>query len=101
MNDFVIDKISWYLNKGISHDVQLKFRALLGFLKENNLLCDNYDYPGEELPEQFELRSSHLTEEGLLLIKKSYHKWLKSIDKGKSESDVSFLAKELKKLRSS
>lgn len=99
MDDFVIDRLAWYLNKGIHHDPRLRFRALLDFLYKNNLLQKEFDFPKDFIPDDFEMRSSQLTEEGLQLFKNVYQKWLKSIDKGKSETNVSMLEKELQKIR--
>jgi hypothetical protein len=101
MENFAIDKIAWYLGKGVRHDPHLKFQALLNFLKNHDLLVENFDFPTTPIPDNFELRANQLTEEGLKLLQKAYQKWLKSIDKGKSETDTTFLEKELKKLRAS
>lgn len=99
MSDFVIDKLQWYIDKGVHHDPQKKFRTLLDFLQRNSLLNEGLSFPVGMIPGDFALRSSDLSAEGLELFKKSYHKWLKSIDKGKPETDTSLLERELRKIR--
>lgn len=103
MTDFAVDRVSWYLNvKGTTETlevVRLRFAALVNFLQENDLtrrpLIENKD----AINEDFEISSSDVTEEGLLVLKKAHAKWLAGIDKGKSPTDVKVLIKELNNIR--
>ncbi|WP_205965253.1 hypothetical protein [Paraburkholderia flava] len=74
--------------------------SLLNFLKENDLLvnADPFD-EGGKIKEDFVLRMSNVTPDGLELFKKIIPGWSAYIDKGGEIENVSRLEKGLKKIR--
>jgi hypothetical protein len=102
MQDFVIDKVSWHWESGSEppQKTLLRFKAIATFLQRNGLvkttLLDGDDDPAED----FCIRASDLTDEGLRLMKEAYDRWLKAVDNGKTApEDVSLLEKRLAKIR--
>jgi hypothetical protein len=101
MKHFTIDAVGWYEGKGVTYDVPSRFRALFDFLKTNSLVRPGVRLPAQDIPPDFELRTDHLTEEGIALIKTAYDRWMTAIDRGSDPTDVSILERALKKMRSS
>jgi hypothetical protein len=84
---------------GISVDDEKRlFSALHEFLLTNDLLHTGFDAPSDW--SDYELRSSHLNEEGLAVVQCGLDKWLKAIDRGTSPEKASSLNKCLVKVRS-
>ncbi|CAN7170346.1 hypothetical protein LJR230_000232 [Trinickia sp. LjRoot230] len=74
--------------------------TLLGFLKKHDLLVgvEPFDAIGK-LNEEFVLRMSNVTPDGLELFKKAIPSWSAHIDSGGAIEDVSRLEKALKKVQ--
>jgi hypothetical protein len=101
MKHFTIDAVRWYEGKGVTYDTPSRFRALVDFLKSNSLVRPGVRLPAKHIPPAFELRTDHLTDEGLALLKAAYHRWMTAIDRGTDPTDVSTLERALKKMRAS
>jgi hypothetical protein len=104
--DFTIDQVSWHTrvqgNPESPESVRRRFRILSDFLQDNGLTVRVLLPDGMEPSDDFAIRSSDLTEEGLEVMKKGYDKWLKKIvNKRKELSDVSLLTKALNDIRGS
>ena len=74
--------------------------VLLGFMKESGLLVDvdPFDLDGS-VKQDFVLRMSNVTDEGLVLFKNVVPKWSAYIDSGGSIEDVARLEKGLQRIR--
>jgi hypothetical protein len=74
-------------------------KAVAHFLQSNGLTERVLLPDGAEPDEEFAIKTSDLTPDGLAFMKQAYSKWLKRMDKGQKPEDVTFLQKELAKLR--
>jgi hypothetical protein len=103
MDDFTIDKISWHSKLDNSPEFQARLRqrfiTLCSFLSANGLLKESLNPAPIEEGKDFEIKASHLTTDGLALMKSGYSKWLKSLDRGKEPQDTGLLLKELTKIQ--
>lgn len=95
---FVIEKLNWYVGKGLQHDPKVKLRTLALFLQDNGLTTRPLVDSAGGLGDDFEISSADVTERGLQLLKGGYQKWIKSIDRGADPADPSPLRRELDKL---
>lgn len=102
MNNFVIDKVVWHLkvqgNTETPAHIRERFWFVARFLQEHGLTKRQLVASEQEIGDDFALVSEDLTDRGLELMKHSYDKWLKRVDKGMPPSDTSILENELKKL---
>jgi hypothetical protein len=96
---FPIDAVAWHTqvqgNPESREHICERFQALSVFLRARGLLSREIVPIGEA----FVLHSDDLTDEGLLLMKAAYDKWLKRMSRGADPSDVAPLEKALTKLR--
>lgn len=103
MNDFLIDKISGHYaaSKSVAYrkSIQEMFIVFVNYLQDNNLTCSTLLQRGAELTDDFRIMRSDLTDEGFEVVKQSYDKWLRGIDRGKPISDVTILEKGLRKVK--
>lgn len=105
MRDFTITKVSWHTQqegakRNSLTEIAGYFFALIKFLQNNNLTVRHLASSVEDIGEEFEIRSSDLTEEGLNVIKLGMDKWLKRFnDRPMRESDMVVLEKALQKVR--
>lgn len=101
--DYTVDSVSWHLkadpDPAFHQRIRERFRAVAHFLQTNNLTTGVILPMDAEVDDNFQLKSSSLTEEGLALMRNAYSKWQKAQNKGKAPSDVTILQKELEKLR--
>jgi hypothetical protein len=104
MQDFVIDQVSWHW-KSSSEPPQktlVRFKAMALFLQRNGLVKRTLLGEDDEPTEQFCIRASDLTDEGLRLMKETYDRWLRNVDQGTTApDDVSLFERRLARLRSS
>lgn len=102
--DYTIDRVDWHTsvdgNPESRERIHARFLAIAEFLRNNNLVSREILPAGKAIDDSFQIRSSDLTEEGLSLIKRAYDRWLGRIDRGQNPADVTWLARELRKLRS-
>lgn len=103
--DFVIDQVGWGFVGSLEStaDQKSRFRALVVFLQNNGLTCRTLLGEGEQVPDDFALRKSDLTPEGLRLIRLAYQKWLAAMDRRQCSDpqNVRILDRALARLRSS
>ena len=102
MPDFVIDQVSWHWKSGSEppEKTLVRFKAMALFLQRNGLVKKTLLGEEDEPTEQFCIRASDLTDEGLRLMKEAYDRWLKKVDQGKTApDDVSLFERSLAKLR--
>lgn len=103
-DSFLIDQVSWHTrtpgNPEAREAIDRRFRALFSFLDRNGLLKQNAPaVTAGLLPDDFGLKAEHLTEEGLLVMKAAYDRWLAAVDHGTPPEEVKILEKALAKLR--
>jgi hypothetical protein len=104
--EFTIDKVSWHTkikdNPESPENIRERFKVIVAFLQRNGLTVRELLQPNEEPKDDFAIRTSDLTEEGLEVMKKGYDKWLKKIvNKRKDLGDVRILDQALTELRMS
>lgn len=100
--DFVIDDAATHFAASKSSEyrsrVEQRFRSFVQFLQRNGLTTREVLSDDEPVTEQLKIRKSDLTTDGFEVVKSSYDKWLRALDKGKDVSDVSLLEKTLAKV---
>lgn len=102
--DFTIAKVSWHTkiidNPETPEMVKKRFRVIVDFLQRNNLTVRMLLGPHEEPTDEFAIRCSDLTDEGVEVIKRGYDKWLKKVvNRSKDITDLTILEKALSELR--
>ena len=100
--DFVIDKVEWHTrvvgNPETREPVIERFWSVIQFLRANELLVSPLAESRSEIGDEFCIRSTDLTAEGLQLMRSGYDRWLKRIDRGGDPADTRILGAELEKL---
>jgi len=103
--NFTIDKVSWHStvegNTESRDHIILRFFSLIQFLQNNVLLKTTLINNIEQIDDDTAISSSDLTDLGLSVIKDSYDKWLRKVDKGMSPTDTRILEKSLAKFHPS
>jgi len=105
LKDFTITKVSWHTKqegaiRNSHKEIANYFFALINFLQKNSLTTRHLASSESEIGEDFEIRASDLTEEGLKLIKAGMAKWLKRFNgRPMKQSDMVVLEKALQKVR--
>jgi hypothetical protein len=102
--DFTIDKVSWHTsvegNPETPDRVKQRFRIVAEFLQQNGLTHASLLPLNQDPADDFEIRSSDLTEDGLEIMKRGYDKWLKKVvNQNKDITDVRILQKALQEIR--
>ena len=104
VKDYTIIGIGIFLkaskNKDYRERAYARISTLVNFLQMNSLVSRTMLENVKEIPEDFRIRRSDLTEEGYAFTKAALDKWLRSQDRGKPPDDTAILEKELKKIRS-
>ena len=82
---FTIDKVGWHTqrpgnNETLDH-ISRRFRAIISFFQENGLAIHAILPSGEAITDDLAIASTHLTEDGLVLMRKCYNKWLRWSDR--------------------
>jgi hypothetical protein len=103
--DFIIDKASWHTKKirnyafdnSIIYDY---FKNIFLYLERNGLATKKLTEDNLIITDETCLRKSHLTEEGLALVKAAYDKWTdRVVDKKIEPTNFQLLDKALIKVR--
>ena len=102
--EFTIDKVSWHTkvadNPESPEMVRRRFKEVANFLERHGLTVRALLEPGQVPTDDFAIRSSDLTRDGLRVMKAGYDKWLKSIVNKKGDvSDLSILDQKLAEVR--
>ncbi|WP_291914247.1 hypothetical protein [Chitinophaga sp. CB10] len=105
MKDFTIDQVSWHTQQPRNYEfdssiVYAYFKSIISYLQQNNLTTRVILADDEEVTEETKIQVSDLTEEGFLLIKAAYEKWITKVDNRKiAVDDFKMLNKALDKIR--
>jgi hypothetical protein len=103
INDFVIDDAKAHFaaskNKDYKARVEQRFRVFVDFLQNNGLANREILASSQPVSDALQIKKSDLTDDGFAVVKASYDKWLRGIDKGKEISDVTALEKALEKVK--
>jgi hypothetical protein len=105
MQDFTIDKVSWHTETPRNYEfdntiIYKYFKSIINYLEANNLIVRPLNEGNKEITEETKIMASDLTEEGLLVMKATYRKWMDKVVDGKiSPDDYKLLDKALKKIR--
>ena len=99
MNNFTVDKVSWHSetegNPETKTAIDLRFVTLANFINQHELSTEPIIIPSLPLPNDFSISSSQLTEQGMEVLKNSYDKWLKYIDRGGNAQNTKILVEAL------
>ena len=100
---FTVDKVGWHTqtegNPETRERIIRRFWAVVQFLRDEHLLVENPPEGPHQIDDEFSIRSSDLTPQGLALMKIAYDRWLKRIDHGGDPEDVGVLERALRKLQ--
>ena len=100
MEDFIIDQVSWHTsvegNPETREEIIERFWSFVDFLQRNKLVNRMLAEGIEDIGDDFSIKTSDLNDEGMLIVKKCYDKWLTKLDKGGSPSDMRMFERELK-----
>lgn len=103
VDDYIIDKVGWHTqtegNPENPEDIDLRFRSLLTFLVEKDLLAREVVVSEGPLPDAFEIRASDLTPEGLAVMKSAYDRSLNALDRGTDPRKVTILSRAVENIR--
>jgi hypothetical protein len=102
-SDYTLDKVEWHTqtpgNTETKEQIHHRFRVIIDFLQENGLTVHQILASDEPITDATAILVADLTDEGRVLVEKCYHRWLQHIDTGKPPEDLSFMKRELGKLR--
>ena len=95
MDTFTIDRVGWHTrvkgNPETKDQIIHRFALLAEFLDKHGLSISQLTQ--DEYPDDYEISSSDLTQEGLAFMKLAYDSWLKSLNRRKSWADTALLEK--------
>jgi hypothetical protein len=101
--DFNVTCVSWAFVGSLESldDRRRRFWVFVSFLQRNGLTTRMVAESFEAVSEASCLKRSDLTNEGLLIAKTGYQKWLRALDRRKTKTveDVAILERSLSKLR--
>ncbi|WP_121356787.1 hypothetical protein [Flavisolibacter nicotianae] len=103
--DFIIDQVSWHTHKDRNFEINQDliysyFKGIMTYLQIRGLATKPLIQDATVINDNTRISSGDLTEEGLLLMKKAYGKWVDGImDKGKNPFDYKTLDNALNKIR--
>jgi hypothetical protein len=102
-DNFLIDDAGFHMkttkNRDYHKRVKERFRIFINFLQDNRLVTHELLEAGEVPDDTTKIFSADLTPEGLEVVRKGYHKWLGSFDRGKPVTDLTPLLKALRQVR--
>jgi hypothetical protein len=105
MQDFTIDKVSWHTKTPRNYEfdstiIYQYFKSIINYLEANNLVVRSLNEGNEKITEETKIMASDLTEEGFLLMKAVYRKWMDKVVDGEIlAEDYKLLDKALKRIR--
>lgn len=102
---FMIDQVSWHTNTSGNTETReqiiRRFFVIASFLQENGLTARNIACPEGEIDDNFGISSADLSDQGMIIMRAAYDKWLQKIDNGMPPEDLSVFLRALKQVRSS
>lgn len=100
---YTIDQVSWHTNTPgnteTREQIVRRFCIVANFLQANGLTTRDVSCQEADIDDGFGINSDHLTEEGMVVMKAAYDKWLTKVDNGMSPQDLALFEKALKKVR--
>jgi len=103
--DFIIGQVSWLTQVKRNYEFDsnlcyLAFKNIINYLQINDLTTRIILADDESVTEETSVKLSDLTNEGFMLVKKCFDKWIgKVIDKVIEPTNYKMLDNELKKIR--
>lgn len=104
-NDFIIGQVSWLTQVKRNYEFDSKlcytaFESIINYFQNNDLTTRTILTQSEKAKETTCIRSSDLTDEGFILVKKCFDRWMeKVIDKVIEPTNHKMLDNALKKIR--
>jgi hypothetical protein len=101
--DFIIDQVSWHTQAKRNYEFDndlfyLVFESIIIYFQKNGLTTRTILFAHDKVNDDTCIKASDLTNEGLLLVKKAYGKWMdKAVDKIIQPTDFKMLDNALKK----
>lgn len=103
MQDFQIFNLGFMLgaSKRLDHKKSCREQcaSLVRFIRSNGLNKEPIEWDGEFPPDEFILRSTQLTDEGVAVMREGFYKWLAAQDRGRPKDDWKILEKALQAVR--
>lgn len=103
MQDFLIYNLGFMLgaSKRLDHKKSCREQcaSLVRFIRSNGLSREPIEWDEEFPPDDFILRSSQLTEEGVMVMREGLRKWQAAQDRGRPKDDWKILEKALQAIR--
>lgn len=107
MKDMIIDSCKWYVDENATEQAKqsivetfrCKYQPLLRFFDETGLIRSEALRQIRDW-ENFEIKISDFTEEGLELIMLCHDRWLDAVERGSNPANIKLWEKELIKIRS-
>lgn len=100
---YVIDQVSWHTNTPgnteTREQIVRRFCIVANFLQANGLTTRDLSCQEVDIDESFGINSDDLTEEGMVVMKAAYDKWLTKVDNGMPPQDLALFERALKKVR--
>lgn len=85
--------------EGTEEETRRIYRVLIDFLQTHDLTTSQLLSPGEYVADDVAIRLRDLTTDGILLMRRPYHRWLEKVDNGLDPSNTKILEKALVKIR--
>lgn len=104
MSDFVVFNLGFMLGASKRLEYKQECReqcaSLLRFIRKNGLNNELIEWGDGFPPDNFVLKASHLTDEGVSVMREGMRKWMAAQDRGRRKEDWMLLEKALQKFRS-
>ncbi|MDG2532201.1 hypothetical protein P6144_00940 [Sphingomonas sp. HITSZ_GF] len=105
MKPYMIDQVYWHTetpnNSETREQIVRRFFIVANYLESQGLTVRNLRCREEDITDIFGIKSDDLTEEGLLLMKAVYDRWLTKIDSGMPPEDMTMFETALTRARTS
>lgn len=102
-DNYVIDQVSWHTgvpgNPEVREQVVRRFFIISNFLQSNGLSTREPPARESDIGDDFNFHSSDLTDEGLVVMKAAYDKWLSKVDVGMPPENLTLLQNAIKLAR--
>ena len=103
--DFIIGQVGWLtkIKRNYEYDTELCYQAfknIINYLQDNDLTTHTILTEGELVSENTNIKLSDLTDDGFMLIKKCFDKWIANVtDRRIEPTNYKMLDNALKKIR--
>ena len=100
-----IDKVSWHTQQlgepEPLEEIAAQFWGAVHFLQQNGLTTQQLANSIDDIDDEFEIHTDHLTPEGIALMRAAYERWVRKVERGMSPDDTKILQKALARIRES